>query len=81
MEFKWKDDRLNVDGLEEKTNYDPRRYQVAFDPVLYMIDYFFRLNNFWVPDPFILHQRSLFSASIMKKSEALRVYPDKSLKY
>ena len=26
MEFKWKDDRLNVDGLEKKTNYDPRRY-------------------------------------------------------
>ena len=42
---------------------------------------FLRLANFWVPDPFILHQRSLFSARIMKNSEALRVYPDSSLKY
>ncbi len=25
MEFKWKDPRLNVAGLEKKTNYDPRR--------------------------------------------------------
>ena len=27
MEFKWKDDRLNVDGLEKKTNFDSRRYR------------------------------------------------------
>ena len=40
-----------------------------------------RLHNFWVPDPYILHQRSLFSAAIMKNSEALRLYPDHSLKY
>ena len=26
MEFKWKDDRLNIDGLEKKINYDPRRF-------------------------------------------------------
>ena len=26
MEFKWKDERLNVDGLEKKINYDPRRF-------------------------------------------------------
>ena len=26
MEFKWKDERLNITGLEKKMNYDPRRY-------------------------------------------------------
>ena len=83
MEFKWKDYRLNVGGLEMKTNYDPLRYYID-DWICYSNLYdrlIFRLNNLWVPDPFILHQRSLFSASIMKKSEALRVYPDKSMKY
>ena len=38
MEFKWKDDRLNVDGLEKKTNYDPRRYYIACDIVIFMMD-------------------------------------------
>ena len=26
MEFKWKDERLHVNGLEKKTNYDPKRF-------------------------------------------------------
>ena len=30
MEFKWKDDRLNVKGLHKKINYDPRRLQLTF---------------------------------------------------
>ena len=30
MEFKWKDERLNIKGLEKKTNFDPRRYQSTF---------------------------------------------------
>ena len=79
MEFKWKDDRLNVKGLEKKINYDPRRLNFTF--FHFISSSFIRLDNFWVPDPFILHQRSLFSARIMKNSEALRIYPDSSLKY
>ena len=82
MEFKWKDERLNVDGLEKKINYDPRRLDHESGLKLFFYNYFIpRLSNFWTPDPYILHQRSLFSASIMKQSEALRIYPDKSVKY
>ena len=36
MEFKWKDERLNVEGLEKKTNYDPRR----FDSVRVLMAFF-----------------------------------------
>jgi hypothetical protein len=82
MEFKWKDERLNVEGLEKKINYDPRRFDSRKGIMLYFIIYLItRLSNFWTPDPYILHQRSLFSASIMKQSEALRIYPDRSIKY
>ena len=51
MEFKWKDDRLNVDGLEKKTNYDPRRFesQCSLIPAEY---FFFQIRQFLDPGPF-----------------------------
>ena len=51
MEFKWKDDRLNVDGLEKKTNYDPRRFKSKCS-LIHTENFSFQIKGFVDPGPF-----------------------------